>query len=349
VPEVVNIQSNELSEFIKAVLERTGVPAGDAKIVSDCLVLAHLRGFDTHGLPCLAGYLECLEQGRINARPNITVERPMAWTIRLDADNGLGQVAAYRAMMLAIEAAEQLGMGAAVVRRSNHFGAACCYSMLALPRDCIGIVTSNAMAVAAPFGALEPFLGTNPLSAAVPTLKAPPFVIDMATSEGARKKVRQALSQGMALPAGWALDKGGNPTTDPKAALEGVMLSFGGMKGSAIALLLDILSGVLSGAEFGGRVLGVLTNQERESGNGNFMLVLKVAAFMPAEEFKARMDEELGRLRVLRPIKGVKEVIYPGFKEHFIEMERRKEGIPLDPRVVEEARTIGSRYGIEFP
>ena len=348
-PEAILIKHQDLAGFVAAVLEQLKVPNSDAKIVSDCLVFAHLRGFDTHGLPCLAGYVECLEQGRISPRPTITVERPLPWTIRLDADNGLGHVAAHRAMTLAIETAGQLGVGAAVVRRSNHFGAASCYSMLALPEDCIGLVTSNGSAAAAPFGALEPFLGTNPLSVAVPTLKAPAFVIDMATSEGARKKVRQALSQGVPLPTGWALDKEGNPTTDPKAALEGVMLPFGGMKGSAVTLLLDILSGVLSGAEFGGRVLSVLTNQERESGNGNFMLVLKVAGFMPAEEFKTRMDEELARLRGLRPVKGIQEVIYPGYKEHFTEIARREQGIPLAAAVVEEARLIGKRHGIAFP
>jgi L-2-hydroxycarboxylate dehydrogenase (NAD+) len=348
-PEATLIRHQDLAGFIAAVLERVGVPSPDAKIVSDCMVFAHLRGFDTHGLPCLAGYVECLEQGRIKASPNMTVERPLPWTVRLDADNGLGHVAAHRAMTLAIESAEQLGVGAAVVRRSNHFGAACSYSMLAIPRDCIGIVTSNGAAAAAPFGALEPFLGTNPLSVAVPTFKAPPFVIDMATSEGARKKVRQALSQGVPIPAGWALDKEGNPTTDPKAALEGVMLPFGGMKGSGVTLLLDILSGVLSGAEFGGRVLSVLTNQERESGNGNFMLVMKISGFMPEGEFKKRMDEELALLRGLRPAKGIKEVIYPGYKEHFIEIARREQGIPLATSVVAEARPIGKRHGIAFP
>ena len=343
------ISAEELTAFIIAVLERLAVPPEDAKVVGDCLVFAHLRGFDTHGLPCLAGYVECLETGRINPKPDLRVEQPLPWCARIDADNGLGHVAARRAMLLAIEAADRLGVGASVVRRSNHFGAACCYSMLALPRDCIGLVTSNAMAVAAPFGALEPFLGTNPLSVAVPTLMAPPFVVDMATSEGARKKVRQALSQGVPLPTGWALDKDGNPTTDPKAALEGVMLPFGGMKGSAITLLLDILSGVLSGAKFGGQVLSVLTNQQRESGNGNFMLVLKLASFMPVEEFKGRMDEELARLRALRPAKGVKEVIYPGLKEHFIEAERRGQGIPLNPALVEEVSAIGARYSLKFP
>lgn len=343
------VKASDLRDFISAVLQRMNVPAADSAIVSDCLVFAHLRGFDTHGLPCLAGYVECLEQGRINPQPKIVIERPMPWTVRLDADNGLGQVAAHKAMGLALDAAEQLGVGAAVVRRSNHFGAACSYSMMALPKGCIGIVTSNASAVAAPFGALEPFLGTNPLSVAVPTLKAPPFVIDMATSEGARKKVRQALSQGVPLPAGWALDKEGNPTTDPKAALEGVMLPFGGMKGSAITLLLDILSGVLSGSEFGGRVLSVLTNQERESGNGNFMLVFKVAAFLPVEKFKARMDEELARLQALKPSRGVSEVIYPGYKEHHTELARRERGIPFAEAVLEEARSVGKRHGVSFP
>ena len=347
--ELITINQDNLGVFIASVFERLDVSAADAKTVSDCLVFAHLRGFDTHGLPCLAGYVECLEQGRIKARPQITVDKPMPWTVRLDADNGLGQIAAHRAMQLTIESAEQFGVGAAVIRRSNHFGAACCYSMMALPKDCIGIVTSNAAAAAAPFGALQPFLGTNPLSVAVPTLNAPPFVIDMATTEGSRKKVRQALNQGLPLPAGWAMDQHGNPTTDPQAALDGVMLPFGGMKGSAVTILLDILSGVLSGAEFGGRVLSVLTNQERESGNGNFMLVFKVSSFMPAAEFKVRMDEELARLRTLRPAKGIKEVIYPGYKEHFTEVIRREQGIPLVTSVIEEARLIGTRYGIPFP
>lgn len=348
-PEAVSVSAEDLRVFIEAVLRRAGVPAADAKTVADCLVFAHLRGFDTHGLPCLGGYVESLEQGRINPEPKIAIDRPLPWSVRLDADNGLGQVAAKRAMALALEAADRFGVGAAVVRRSNHFGAACCYSMMALAEDCVGVVTSNASAVAAPFGAVQPFLGTNPLSVAVPALNLPPFVIDMATSEGARKKVRKLLAEGLSLPAGWALDKEGNPTTDPQTALEGVLLPFGGMKGSAVTLLLDILSGVLSGAEFGGRVLSVLTNQDRESGNGNFMLVFKVASFMPVEEFKTRMDEELTRLRALRPARGVPEVIYPGFKEHGLEALRREQGIPLSAAMLKDARGLAERCNVAFP
>jgi L-2-hydroxycarboxylate dehydrogenase (NAD+) len=343
------VRPRDLRAFIASVLERLKVTPDDAAVVAECMVFANLRGFDTHGLSCLAGYVESLEQGRIKARPQLGIERPMPFSVRVDADNGLGHIAARRAMQLAVEAAEKIGVGGAAIRRSNHFGAASCYAMQALPADCIGIVTSNAAAAAAPFGALEQFLGTNPLSVAVPTLTTPPFVVDMATTEGSRKKVRQALKQGVPLPVGWAVDRDGNPTTDPQAALDGVMLPFGGMKGSAVTLLLDILSGVLTGAEFGGRVLSVMTNQERESGNGNFMLVLKVEAFLPAVEFKARMDEELARLRALKPARGVSEVIYPGYREHLTETTRRERGIPLPADVVTEARQIGDRHGVDFP
>ncbi|MEW6264102.1 MAG: Ldh family oxidoreductase [Thermodesulfobacteriota bacterium] len=348
-PDRFLVSHRELASFISALLERLDVPAGDAAVTAHCLVTAHLRGFDTHGLPCLAGYVDCLEQKRIKARPEIRIEKSKPWAFRLDADNGLGQVAAYRAMELALEAADEFGIGAVAVRRSNHFGAASCYSLSALPRDCLGLVTSNAAAAAAPYGAVEPFLGTNPLSVALPALKMPPFVLDMATSEGSRKKVRQALVEGKPLPPGWALDQEGRPTTDPRQALEGVMLPFGGMKGSAVTLLLDILSGVLSGAEFGGRVLSVFTNQERESGNGHFMLAFKIAAFLPVEVFKARLDEELERVRELKPVEGIKEVIYPGYREHFIERERRERGIPLEARLVEETRMMGRKYGVNFP
>lgn len=338
-----------LSDFAAKVLRELKVPAADAAVTAECLIKAHLRGFDTHGLPCLPGYAECLEQGRFNPQPDMIAQNLTAWSARLDADNGLGQVAAHQAMKLAIAAADTLGVGATVVRRSNHFGAASAYSLMALEKDCIGLVTSNASSVTAPFGAAEPILGTNPLSISVPAGKHPAFVIDMATSEGARKKIRKALEEGKTLPPGWALDKSGLPTTDPKDALEGVMLPFGGMKGSAITILLDIISGVLSGAEFGGQVLSIYTNQNRESGNGHFMAAFKIEAFMPIDTFKTRMDEELYRITSLRPAKGFSRVIYPGYQEHFTQTRRYEKGIPLDVKWVEKMHALGTRLGVAFP
>lgn len=343
------VMAKTLVRYAAEVLAAAGVMPANSKIAAECMIMAHLRGFDTHGLPCLPGYVECLKQSRINPKPNIMVEKTTSWSFRVNADNGLGHLAAHHAMDMALEAAHEFGVGMAAVRRSNHFGAASTYSLMALEHDCVGLVTSNASAVTAPFGAAQPILGTNPLSVAVPGGRRPPFVIDMATSEGARKKVRLALEKGTPLPPGWALDDQGNPTTDPEKALSGVMLPFGGMKGSAITILLDILSGVLSGANFGGDVLSVYTNQERESGNGNFFLSFKINAFMPVETFKSRMDDELGRIRSLQPAKGFAEVIYPGYKEHYIQKKRSKNGIPLDTNLLENLSQLGRSLGVEPP
>jgi LDH2 family malate/lactate/ureidoglycolate dehydrogenase len=339
----------QLTSFSGGVFKALEVPDADAHVVADCMMMAHQRGFDTHGLPCLKGYVDGLKEGRINCRPLISVDKPTLWSFCLDADNGLGQVAAHKAMSKALQAADELGVGSAVVKRSNHFGAASAYSLMALEHDCIGIVCSNASAVTAPFGAAQPLLGTNPLSVAVPAGQLPPFVIDMATSEGARKKVKQALEREETIPSGWALDKQGEPTVDPAQALEGVMLPFGGMKGSAIAILLDMLSGVLSGANYGGDVLSVFTNQEQESDNGNFFLVLKIKAFMPEETFKARMDDELNRIRSLKPARGFSEVIYPGLKESAIQADRLQNGVPLERRLTTQLAEIAKELGVDTP
>jgi len=338
-----------LETYVVEVVSTLGLSIGHSHDVAERLVKAHLRGFDTHGIPCLFGYVEALEEGRINPAPLLRIDTNRSCGMRLDADNGLGQIAGTKAMNMCLDKAAETGIGCVTVKRSNHFGAASTYSLMALERNCIGIVMSNAASVTAPFGAAEALLGTNPMSVAIPAGDAAPFVIDMATSEGSRKKVRKALEDNKQIPAGWSLDKHGEPTTDPAAALEGVMLPFGGMKGSAITILTDILSGVLSGAEFGGQVLSVATNHERESGNGNFMLAINVEMFMAIEEFRERMDEELSRIMKLKPANGFDQVIYPGFLEHATEQKRLKEGIPLDGKLLEKMQALGGKMGVALP
>ncbi|MBE0532690.1 MAG: Ldh family oxidoreductase [Rhodospirillales bacterium] len=339
--DTVLVAAKTVEGAIGEVLRRRGVPEADARAAACGLVGANLRGVDTHGLSCLPDYAKALDEKRLKATPAMTVERRLPWAATLDADNGLGPVAATRAMELALESADRLGVGAVAVRRSNHFGAAGVYAAMAAERGCVGIVTANASSVCAPFGAAVPLLGTNPLAVAVPAGRYPAFVLDMATSEGSRKKVRKALAEGKTIPSGWALGPDGRPTTDPQAALDGVMLPFGGVKGAGVTLLMDILSGVLTGAEFGGRVLSVMTNQERESGNGHFVLAFKVSAFMPDEEFRARMDEEIARLKALPPAAGFDEVMYPGEREWRIEAERSAKGIPLPRSLVKEVVALG--------
>lgn len=343
------VQPQALRDFIRDVLVKLSVPQAHAVDAAKRLVTAHMRGFDTHGLPCLAGYVDCLEDGRMNPSPALEVVQKFPWSASVDGGNGLGQVAATRAMACCLEAADSFGIGCTVVRGSNHFGAASAYSLMALEHDCIAMVMSNASAVTAPFGAAQALMGTNPFSVAVPAGKLPPFVMDMATSEGARKKIRKALDDGTPIPEGWALDPNGNPTTDPAAALKGVMLPFGGMKGSAITILTDILSGVFSGAAFGGNVLSVFANQERPSDNGHFMLAIKINTFMEADIFKARMDEELTRIMDLAPAKGVDRVLYPGYGAHQVEQDRLAHGIPLPAALVEKNKVLGKRLGVNFP
>ncbi len=339
----------KLTIFIFSVLKQLQFSDRDAMAVSNALVKAHLRGYDTHGLPCLEGYIDAIEDHRITAMPNIVDQCRIPWALTIDGDNGLGQIAATRAMEMSLEAADRTGIGVAAVKRSNHFGAASVYSLMAAEQDCIGIVTSNASSVTAPHGAIEPILGTNPFSVAIPAGKLPPFVIDMATSAGSRKKVRRAAANGAPIPLEWALDQDGQPTTDAVKALEGVMLPFGGAKGSGISMLVDILSGVLTGAEFGGRVLSVFSNQERESNNGHFMMAMKIDSFMPVNEFKARMDEELGRVLNLKPSDPTQPVVYPGYRSGLEEKKRIKEGIPLDSELIDRFTVLGAKYHVEFP
>ncbi len=343
------LSSIQIKEFVINALKAAQVSESHAQDVAEAMAFAHLRGFDTHGIPCLPGYVECLQEKRFNPEPVLKFEQLSPWSGTLDADNGLGAVGATQAMNEALRMADAIGIGAVAVKRSNHFGAAGAYARLALPRDCIAIVAANSAAVTAPFGAAEPYLGTNPLAIAVPAGEQADYLLDMATSEGSRKKIRKALAEGLQIPPGWAIDSDGNPTTDPGKALEGVMLPFGGAKGSAITLLADLLAGVLSGGNFGTTVRSVYSNQEQECGTGHFILVMKVASFMPVSDFKQRMDEQFAAIRNLKPASGFAEVSYPGERETRLEKERSVQGIPINEPMLGDMRKLAGHLKISFP
>ncbi|MDP6788699.1 MAG: Ldh family oxidoreductase [Rhodospirillales bacterium] len=347
-PDAV-VAVDPLRRFVTDLFGALGLPPGDAEVQAHCLLEAHFRGFDTHGVGCIPSYAECLVEGRIKARPAIRIERRMPWVALVDGDNGMGHVVASRAMAAAIEAAREIGIGAAAVRRSNHFGAAGVYPAMALDHDCVGIAMGNAAPNVAPWGARQGLLGTNPLAVAVPAGRHPPFVMDMATSTAARRKIRQAMEHGQPIPEGWAIDRDGRPTTDAKAAIEGVALPFGGAKGSAISMLVDILAGVLPGAEFAGTVVSFVNNTGREAGCGAFFMAFKVSAFMPLDTFKARMDTLIDRLHALEPAAGFDAVRVPGERGASLAAERRREGIPLAPGVIDKLGKLGADLGVTFP
>ncbi len=341
--------ADDLSTLAAAVFHAHGLSASDASVVADSLVSANLRGVDTHGVARIPAYVERFRTRLVEAVPAIKIESRMPWAAVVDGGNGMGAVVAHRAMSDAIERAERLGIGAATARRSNHYGMASHYALQAVPHGCIGISLSPASKSLAPFGSREPLFGTNPIAFAVPAGRHAPWVMDMATSVAARGHIRLAARHGEAIPEGWALDEAGRPTTDAKAALAGVMLPFAGPKGSALSMLVDILGGVLSGSAFAGEIRDMNSDFERPQDVGHFFLAMKVEAFMPLADFNARMEEAIARLKALKPAAGFTEVLYPGEPEARKEAERRRNGVPLSPQVVQALAEVAGTAGLAMP
>ncbi|KAJ6012647.1 malate dehydrogenase [Penicillium canescens] len=313
--------------FAIGLLEKAGLSPEDAKTMADCLVLADIRGVDTHGLSRLPQYLDRVSNGRVNAKPGFQLTEKTPVVAHLDGDNGFGFVVATRAMEEAIKRAEVYGIGMVIANHSNHFGMGATYVMQALEKDMISLVFTNSAKQMPPFGGKETLLGISPFAAGAPSGKEVPFILDMAPSVVAKGKIRRAARRGESIPLGWALDADGNPTTDADIALNGSMAPIGGPKGSGIAILMDIMSGVLTGAAFGGEV-GDQYKDTKPQNVGHCFIVLKPDIFISSDDFKSRMDTLAQRVHGVTPAPGFNEVLFPGEPEHRLGTQRRKEGIP---------------------
>ena len=338
----------DLHAFACAVLERLDLPSEDADHVAGCLLLAELRGVDSHGLIRLPVYARRLQARVVKSRPAIKVEPRFAAVALVDGDNGLGPVVGCRAMDEALSLAEKCGAGFVGVRNSNHFGAAAFYAERALPRRLIGCAISNAPPNMAAFGGRLRFLGTNPMAVAIPAGEEDPVVFDASSSVVARGKIIMAAHRNLPIPEGWAIDPEGRPTTNAEAALAGAVLPFGGPKGSAISFIIDILSGVLTGASFALH-LNTLENLRAVQNLGHVFAAYRTDLFLPAEEFARRMDEILRMLKSTPPAPGVDRVLAPGELEFSIERRYRKEGIPLSNEVIAQLAQLGGELGARLP
>jgi LDH2 family malate/lactate/ureidoglycolate dehydrogenase len=271
----------------------------------------------------------------------------MPATALIDGRNGIGQVVAYRAMEAAIRKARTSGVSYVAVRNSNHFGTCAHYAMMALPQDMIGIVATNGQAHLAPTGGAQKLLGNNPWSIAVPSGERLPVVLDMANSVVAMGKVRMAIKEGKSIPGDWALNKEGEPTTNPQEALHGILLPVGGYKGYGITLMMDLLTGVLANSAFGPRVRGT-DNVSDIAGVGHAFMAVNIAAFDEISAFKARMDGYIDEIKGVRKAKGASDIYLPGEIEFMKERERRQRGIPLPTKVVEDLLAIGKEAGVSL-
>lgn len=340
--------AEDLLNFCTSIFVKLGVEEEKARLLSDTMVQANLRGVDSHGVTRTGIYVERIRRGLVDPKtePEIVKESPAMALI--DAKSAIGQVVSYQAMKLAINKAREVGTGLVGVRGSNHFGAAAYYTMCALKEDMIGIALSNAPATMAPWGARSPYMGTNPISVAVPAKNRLPIVFDMATSIVARGKIILAAQKGESIPEGWAIDTEGRITTDAQKALEGAVLPFGGAKGSAIAILIDVFSGILTGAAFGPHIGDLYRNFQDRQNLGHIFAAIDPDYFGDVENFKERVDQMIDEVKSLPPAYGVEEVLLPGEIEFRTEETRKKEGIPLEPEVEEMLQRLGKEFNVPW-
>jgi LDH2 family malate/lactate/ureidoglycolate dehydrogenase len=343
-PKVI-AKHDQLETFCTRVLEKLGVPRQEAEITAKTLVTANLRGVDTHGVLRLPLYAARLKGGALSPAVNLTTEKETVATALLNGHDGIGQVIAYRAMQIAIRKAKEAGVSYVAVRNSNHFGAGAYYPMMALEHDMIGLTFSNASPRLAPTGGVERLFGNNPWSIAVPAGKRLPVVLDMANSVVAAGKIRVLQKEGRPVPEGWALNRHGEPTTDPDEALKGILLAIGGYKGYGITLMVDLLTGVLADSNYGPRVKSIDQGTEPSRTAHSFMAI-SLPAFTDPAAFKARMDAYIDEIKSSAKAKGSEVIYVPGELEYLRVQERIEKGIPLQLKVAEELRAIGKDVGV---
>jgi len=351
---------DRLHQFAVNLFVKIGCFNDQAIEAANVLLSADLRGVDSHGVARLMGYLRLYEKNRINSKPQLSVVHETPSTAVVDGDAGLGLVAGPYAMRLAIEKAKNVGTGWVAVKNSNHYGIAGYHAMMALEADCIGISMTNASPLVAPTYSKERLLGTNPIAVAVPAGDEPPFVADMATTTAANGKLEILQRKNESAPMGWLQDKEGQPTQAAQGIVEGgALLPLGGdrehgsHKGFILGSIVDILSAVLSGANYGPWVPPFVSFLDPDpnpvgEGIGHFFGALRIDAFRPASEFKAHMDIWIKRFRNAETINETNKVIIPGDPERRMDQLRRKEGIPLLDTVVKDLQSLSEQYQVKF-
>ncbi len=346
--EAPRIHGERLLAFAAAVCARAGMPSDDAHLTADTLVQADLWGHQSHGVMRLPWYVARLKSGVVKpvATPEFIVDAGAVGVI--DGGDGMGQVVAAAAARDAIRRAKAHGVGAVAVRNSNHFGTAMYFTLMAPPEGCIMFLSTNASPAMAPWGGREKLVGTNPWSWASPAGRHPPMVLDIANTGVARGKVYLAAQNREAIPDGWAIDSEGEPTNDPVAALAGEILPMGGHKGYAISVIMDVLSGVLTGSAFGPEVAGPYQADKR-SGAGHLLLALNVEAFEPLAAFNARMEALIDGLKATKLAKGFDEVLYPGEAEARSAARHRAEGLVLPADTLRDLTDLARALEIATP
>ncbi|MBS1858416.1 MAG: Ldh family oxidoreductase [Acidobacteria bacterium] len=319
------VQVETLTRFCEAILEGAGVPRHKAQVTTACLVAANLRGVDSHGIQLLPFYVDQLLAGEMDPHTDGQVISESGSCLHFDGQNGLGQWVAETCCGHAIRMARAQGIGMVVAKESNHFGAAAWWALKMREAGQIGIVMCNASPIVPPWQGREGRVGTNPICMALPG----PWLLDMATTTVAAGKIFKAyFNQQPEIPAGWAFDSDGVPTTDTQKAYQGMLMPLGGYKGSGLAMMVEILCAVLGGGAMSTEVGGIRF-RGRTVRVSQMYMAIDIARFMPLEEFTARMEKLVGMMKSTPSAPGYDEVLVAGDPEWRIEAARMANGIPI--------------------
>jgi len=359
----VRVAWEPLKEFAKEVFVRAGMPPPDAATEAGALIWANLRAVDSHGVLRIPWYVENIDKGVMNPKPNIRVEKETPATLLIEADRALGPVVTVFAVDRVIEKAKQVGIGWALIRNLTHQGAIGYYSQMIAKRDMTGIVFVCNPPNTAPHGARVPGVHNSPIAISAPGKRHSPLNLDMATSVVAGGKLWLAVDKGTSIPLGWALDKDGNPTTDPKTFA--TLLPVGGPKGSGLALMFECLSSVMAGnPELEPSLLGNAPRREEPVKSGvkwtrpglvplhnqnSVVAAINISTFTDLESYKEHIDNLIDGLKALPKAEGFDEIFVPGEPEERTCLERSQKGIPLPEGTAHNLRGIAERFGIKLP
>jgi LDH2 family malate/lactate/ureidoglycolate dehydrogenase len=343
-----NLNPDRLLDFATRAYATAGMPQDDAHLAADTLVQADLWGHQSHGVMRLPWYVARLRSGVAKpvAKPEYVVDAGAIGVI--DGHDGMGQVLTMQATRDVIRRAKAHGIGAVALRNSNHFGTAMYYTLAAPREGCIMFLSTNASPAMAPWGSREKLVGNNPWSWAAPAGRFAPMVLDIANTAVARGKIYLARQRGTEIPPGWAINAEGEPTTDPVEALSGIIQPMAGHKGYAISVLMDVLSGVLTGSGVGPDVAGPY-QAEKRSAAGHLLIALNVEVFQPLPAFNARMEAMIERLHAAKLAKGAEQIFYPGEIEAANNARFREEGLTLPADTLVDLAKLAEEMQLPTP
>lgn len=342
------IKKKIIESFINEIFEKVGLDSWQSKIIARHLVLASLKGVDSHGITRTPIYVKRIKEGLINKEFNIHIERETSSTALINANNTSGIPAATEGIKLAVKKAKETGIGLVGIKNSNHCGMLSDYTEYAASNDCIALATTNAPANMAPWGGKERFFGTNPLSYGIPAGERDNIIFDMATSVVAKGKIINAQKNNETIPLGWAISKEGKETTDVNEALEGLCLPVGGPKGYGLALLVDILSGLFTGASYGPHIGDLFTDFEKNQNVGQFFFVTQADLFQSIDDFKSRIDQMVDEIKQVPLAENIEKIYLPGEIEQAMLKERKENGIPISTELIQKLEEIAIENGISI-